>query len=531
MQSYKKNLNFSNADNRIEILSHLGFFVFIGFSAWFHDLRSTFGESAMILFNLINEPKIFSNYVWFSAHWFQNLMTVLAVKSNLSLPLISLVFSVAPSVFLYGIFLTVNYGFKQKKSGLILLLLLLGINQTFFVAVHTPLILVATFYLIIEGFRAVLKKYRSDFCPLVEMGIWAVACLSLFLFISIFPNAYIDITYSVRWLSPVGYFSSVAVSTFVVSFLMAAYLILFWIYRKQIKPLILFGIWAISTMALIFIFGRNNLLDVNFELLFFPLIAGFVGFFMLFLAKEFEQSITRFWILCVLVAFAIFGQLRTVRDFEKRQTDVVRLLQHLPKTADKIALPERIQQLERYIDPTYLAFETPIIASLHGLPVQSAFFIPNDMTKIVPSIPERNTLNPSYFHFFSPNYIIHRNPIFRLSPITKIVRDTVVVTGGDVQFALTEFPRLQRGDLVLISAYRKGSNYGSLVISDNLRVNTRLWQWEQYTSEPDSAGWQKLSTEIFIEKTDVHRIYVMNRNFRNEQIYFKNFRIEIWREE
>ncbi|MCL2414425.1 MAG: hypothetical protein FWC94_04145 [Bacteroidales bacterium] len=530
MQSYKKNLNFSNADNRIEVLSHLGFLVVIGLSAWFHDLRSTFGESAMILFNLINDLNFFSSSVWLSAHWFQNLMTVLAVKSNLSLSVVSLVFSVAPAVFLYAVFLIVYYVFKQKNAGIVLLLLLFGLNQTFFIAVHTPLILAATFYLIIEGFRTVLKKYRKDFCPLIEMGIWAAVCLLIFMFIRVSPNVYQDVIMGTHSFSFFGYFP-VAISAFVIPFAMATYLVLFWTYRKLKKPLILLGTWTVLAMILIFIFGQNGLVDVNFELLFFPLVAGLIGFFVLFFGDQLKQSGFRFWILCSLVIFAVFGQLRTLRDFEKRHDFVVQLLKHAPQAADKFALPEHLQQLERYIDPTFLAFETPLIAKLHGLPSQSVFFIPEDNTKTIPSIPDR-AFNSSYFHFSSPNYIIQKEPFIRRTLYESFAVDTITATGNGVQFALTISPRpeLHRGDSVSLSVLRKGSDFGHLVISDNLRINTRLWLSEQHVSEPDSAGWQKLTTNFLIEKTDIHRVYVMNRNYRNEQIYFKNFRVEIWRE-
>jgi|GEM_PF-1802401 len=524
-----KKLSIVNCQLSIHILLHLGFFVAIGLSAWFHDLRSTFGESAMILFNLINEPKIFSSDVWFSAHWFQNLMTVLAVSARLPLSLVSLVFSVTPMVFLYGVFLVVNYVFKQKNSGILLLLLFFGLNQTFFTAVHTPLILIATFYLVIEGFRFVWKKYRKDFCPLVEMGIWATACICLFFFIRVSPNAYQDVIDGVHWFSTFGYFFAIAISTFVIPFAMTAYLVLFWIYQSQKKPLILLGVWAVLTMMLIFIFGRTGLVDVSFELLFFPLIAGFIGFFVLFFGNEFKQTVTKLTILCALVVFAVFGQLRTFSEFETRQNFVVRLLEHAPKTADRFALPEHLQQLERYIDPTFLAFETALISSLRGRPVQSVFFIPEDTTKAIPSIPNR-TFSSSYFHFFNTDYILYAEPFIRRTLHESFVSDTITVTGNGVQFALTVASELHRGDSVSLSVLRKGSDFGHLIISDNLRINTRLWLPEQHVSEADTAGWQRLTTQIIIEKTDAHRLYVMNRNYRNERIYFKNFRVEVWRE-
>ena len=536
MQRYKNLTTCQNlpSERRIETLSHFGFLVVIGLSAWFHGLRSTFGESAMVLFNLINEPIFFASSTWFSVHWFQNLITVLAIKANLSISLVSLVFSVSPMIFLYGVFLIINYVFRQKKSGIFLLLLFLGVNQTFFGAVHTPLILATTFYLVIAGFRTIWKKYVNDFSPFVQMIIWAIACL--FLFTKVSSNAYSDVVEGAHNFSFIGYFSSVAISVFVISFVMMAYLVLLWIYKRQFKPLILMSFWSVLMIALIFIFGRKGLVDVNFELLFFPLIAGYIGFFISFLGHEFTRSATRFWILCILVIFAVFGQLRAFPDFEKRKNYVVRLLQHAPKTTDKLALPEHLQQLERYIDPTYLAFETALISSLRRLPMQSIFFIPADTTTSIPTIPT-GKLNSSYFHFFNPTYIVRNTRIINRTlhkpprdSAIKALRDTLVVICDSSQFALTVGLYLRRGDSVSLSVLRKGSDFGHLVISDNLPINTRLWLSEQYISEADYAGWQTLSTNLIIEKTDWHKTYLMNKNHKNERIYFKNFHIEIWRE-
>ncbi|MCL2413184.1 MAG: hypothetical protein FWC98_03495, partial [Bacteroidales bacterium] len=204
-------------------------------------------------------------------------------------------------------------------------------------------------------------------------------------------------------------------------------------------------------------------------------------------------------------------------------------LQHAPKTADRFALPEHLQQLERYIDPTFLAFETALISNLRGLPIQSIFFIPEDRAKNIPTIPNR-AFNASYFYFSDANYIVQKEPFISRTLYESFTSGMVAVTGNGVQFALTRWPELHRGDSVSLSVSRKGSDFGHLIISDNLRVNTRLWLTERDISEADTAGWQKLTTTFLIEKTDIHRIYVMNRNYRNEQIYFKNFHIEIWRE-
>jgi len=437
------------------------------------------------------------------------------------------VFSTTPTIFLYAVFLIANYVFKQKNSGIFLLLLLLGVNQTFFGAVHSPLILAATIYLVFAGFRTIWKKCHNDFSPLVEMGIWAFLCL--FLFVRVSPTTYVDVIDGAHHHSFIGYFSSVAISIFVISFGMAAYLALFWIYKKQFKHLILLGIWTVVMLTLIFIFGRNGLVDVLFELLFFPLIAGIVGFFVLFFRDEIQRPAIHFWILLALFVFAIFGQLRTFQEFKHRQNSVVKLLNHTPKTADKHALLEQTQQLKKYIDPTYLAFETPLIASLFRLPVQSVFFIPADTTRVIPNISEK-ALNPAYFHFRSSNYTVSDTPFIKRTLFKSIVYDTVVTIGGKNQFALNAILKLHRGDSVYLSVWRKGSDFGRLLITDDLRISTRLWMPEHDISEPNAAGWQRLSTRLIIDKTDLHKAYVWNENYKNERIYFKNFRIEIWRE-
>jgi len=532
MQRYEKKSGFQfsvfgfqkNVDQRIELLSHFGFFVAIIFSARFHELRNTFGESAMILFNLINDPNFFSTSAWLSVNWFQKLMTILAVKSNFSLSSVSIVFSASPMLFLYGVFLIVNYILKQKSSGIFLLLLLLGINQTFFTAVHTPLMSAATIYLVIAVFRLVWEKYNNALSPLVEMGIWAFACL--FLFVRVPPIAHGDIADGMYSFSFISYFSSVAISTFVISFAMVAYLVLFWIYKKRLKPLILFSVWTVLMFALIFIFGRNGLLNIRFELLFFPLIAGFVGFFVLFFETEFQQSTFRFWVFLALVFLAIFGQSRTLQEFEKRQNYVVKLLQHTPnracelnnvETVDKFALPEHLQQLERYIDPTHLAFETLLISEFRGLPVQSVFFIPQNTTV-------------SHLPFSFSDYTISDTAFIKRTLFDTIVYDTIAITGDSVQFAFNFVLKFHRGDSISVSVWRKGSNFGRLLITDNVFRHTRLWMPEQDISEPDSAGWQKLSTSAIIDKTDWHKVYVWNEKYKNEEISFENIRVEIWRE-
>jgi len=528
MQRYKK-ISILNSQFSIDWLSHLGFLAVIGLSAWFHELRSTFGESAMHLFHLINDPQIFSNAGLFSVHWFQNVLTVFAINANASLSFVSLVFSVTPAIFLYSIFLITRYGFQQKKSGILLLFLLFGINQTFFIAVHTPLILIATFYLIIEGIRAIWRKHRSDFRPEIEMAIWGLACLLLFFSIRISPNVYQDVIVGMHNFSLIGYFLNVAIGTFVISFLMAAFLVLFWFHQKQKKTLKEFGAWIALALAFISIYGQSGFVDVNFELLFFPLIAILVGGFVVFFGDKLQQPGKRFWILCALVIFAVFGQLRTLPEFQARQNYVVRLLDHAPKTADKFALPEHLQELSRYIDPTFLAFETPLIASLRGRPVQSIFFIPERNPETIPNL-FNHTFNENYFQFSNLNYTVLNESIIPRSLDSLFIFDEITALGEDRQFGLTLQHRLQRNDSLSLSVWRKGSDFGHLVISDNDVRNHRLWMSEQYISEPNADGWQKLSIDFVIETRDRYRIYFMNANYRQERIYFKNFRVEIWRE-
>jgi len=528
MQRYKK-FSILHSQFSIDWLSHLGFLVVVGLSAWFHALRSTFGESAMDLFNLINEPQIFSSAVWFSVHWFQNLLTVFAVHANASLPFVSLVFSVSPAIFLYSIFLITRYKFNQEKSGILLLFLLFGINQTFFIAVHTPLIFIATFYLIIEAIRVFWKKCRSDFRPEIEMAIWGLACLFLFFSIRISPNVYQDVIVGTHNFSLIGYFSSVAISTFIISFLMTAFLMLFLIKQKQKKALKEFGAWIALALAFISISGQSGFVDVNFELLFFPLIAILVGGFVVFFGDEFKQPGTRFWILCTLVIFAVFGPLRTLPDFQARHNYVVRLLDHAPKTADKFALSEDLQELERYIDPTFLAFETPLIAGLHGRPVQSVFFIPERHPETIPNLSNR-TFNANYFPFSSLNYSVKKEPFIPRTPKFIFVQDTLIVaTGDNIQFALDVGLRLHRKDSVHISVWRKGSDNGHLIL-DNRNPRTSEWTMQRCVSEPNADGWQKLSIIQIARTTEAYAAFVMNTNYRNERIYFKNFRVEVWRE-
>jgi hypothetical protein len=524
MQRYKK-LSIINYQLSIELLSHLGFFVVIGLSVWFYHLRNAFGESAMILFNLINEPDLFAKSTWFSIHWFQNVMTILAVKSNLSFSLVNVVFSASPMIFVYGIFLMTRYVFKQKNAGIFLLLLFLGVNQTFFGAVHSPLVLASMFYLVLVIFRTIFGKYQHHFSQFTEVGIWAFLCL--FLFVRVSPSTYSDVVEGSYYFSFIGYFSSVAIGAFVISFIMAAYLGLAWIYKKQFKQLILLIVWTVLMLSLIFIFGRNGLLSVGFELLFFPLIAGLVGFFAIDFRIENEPSSTRFWMVWTLVILAVFGQIRTYQDFEKRHNFVVKLLQHTPKTGDKFALYEKTQQLERYIDPTYLAFETPLIAKLHGLPKQTVYFVPTDTTKNIPKI---TTAHSPYFQFSDQNYIICDTSFIKRT-LYKIMSDTVDIFSGDtVQYAATKSLFLQRGDSISLSVLRKGSDNGLLLLTDHLPQHIKFWMREQFVSEPDTEGWQKLFSTMIISETERYKTYLWNKNHKKEQIYFKDFRVEIWRE-
>jgi hypothetical protein len=542
MQSYENKSKIPNLKSKIEILSHLGFLAAIVLSVCFHELRSTFGESAMILFNLINEPDFFVKSTWFSWNWFQNLMTILAIKSNLSFSLVSLVFSASPTIFLYGIFLISDYIFKQKYSGILLLLLLLGVNQTFFGAVHTQLMAIATIFAILCGARVIWKEDESQFA---KMNTWGMLCLiTSNVLITTFasPNAYADVIDGNFHFSFLRYSLFVAISTFIIPFMMMTYLILLWIHRKQFGKLAYSMFWIVAMLVMIFFRGADGgLLSMDFERAFFPLIASIVGFFVINLENETKStslnSQVRFWIISALVILAVFGQLRSFTDFQKRQNYVVKLLSHAPQFTDKFMLSEHLQQLERYIDPTYLAFETPLIAKFHGLPIQSVFFTPTDTTKTIPEI-TTHKFNTSFFPFTNSQYFVYNEPFIKKTLVGnekllewfRLIYKREVVTGDEEVFALTTILGLRRGDSVQLSVMRKGSDFGHLVISDNLPINTRLWRVQDSVSEADIEGWQKLSMSYIVEKTDRHKVYVMNRNAENDRIEFKNLSIEIWRE-
>jgi len=498
------------------------------------------------LFNLINEPQIFSSTVWFSVHWFQNLLTVFAINANASLSVVSLVFSTAPAIFLYSIFWIVRYGFKQKNSGILLLLLLFGVNQTFFMAVHTPLIFVATLYVILEGIFQIgyRKNYRYENFRLhdkdgnVTIVYWYWALIAVFPFVWPYANVFQDVIMGAHYFSFIGYSLSVAIGTFVIPFLMLAYLVLFLFYKSKNETAETgfgFTYWPFFAISFLLInisrHSRNGLVDVNFELLFFSIIMLIIGFFMIYLWDELKKPGYRFWIVCALVIFAVFGQLRTLPEFQTRQNYVVRLLERAPKTADKLALPEHLQELSRYIDPTFLAFETPLIAGLRRLPMQSIFFIPECErdARFVPRI-SNHTFNENYFQFSSLDYTILNTPIIPRSLDSLFVSDRIVALGDDQRFGLTVRHKLQRGDSLSLSVWRKGSDFGHLVVSDDRNQNLTFWLEEQLVSEPNSANWQKLSTSFVAPQTQSFRFFVYNRNYKKERMYFKNFRIEIWRE-
>jgi len=158
-----------------------------------------------------------------------------------------------------------------------------------------------------------------------------------------------------------------------------------------------------------------------------------------------------------------------------------------------------------------------LIAELRGLPVQSVFFIPEN--------------TPIYHLPFSfSDYTISDTAFIKRTLFDTIVYDTIAITGDSVQFAFNFVLKFHRGDSISVSVWRKGSNFGRLLITDNILRHTRLWLPEQDISEPDSAGWQKLSTSTIIDKTDWHKVYVWNEKYKNEEISFENIRVEIWRE-
>ncbi|MDR1951104.1 MAG: hypothetical protein LBP96_02605, partial [Bacteroidales bacterium] len=345
-----------NCQLSIEVLSHIGFFFAIGLAAWFHYLRNTFGDSAMILFNLINEPNFWASSTWLSVNWFQNAMTILAVKSNFSLPLVSMVFSASPMMFAYIVFLITFYGFKRNFSGIFLLLLLLGINFSFFGAVNSIYIAIVSWYAVIVLFSFIFTKKGKSF------NVWSETIFASIIAIGLqiaFVNQRaadrlpcLDMAVDELYFSLTDYFFGQAINTYVIVGCFVGFLCLMWAVRKDYYRLLSFLLLILVLLGfLIFLllkkFQKEDIFIFDYEFLFLPLVALVLMAMNEFVWERFPINKRQFGILAILVFLAIGGQLRNLSMFEKRQSDTIRLLTASNSlSAEKIAISNRFQRTE-----------------------------------------------------------------------------------------------------------------------------------------------------------------------------------------
>ncbi len=114
------------------IIEHLLFIVLLILSVVFYQER-LFADSGYYLINVINNNSFWVEHNRFILI-FSQILPVVGVKLRLSLKLILLLYSVGHVLFFYAIFLVTSYLYKDKLSGLLLLLLqTLGIMSGFFV--------------------------------------------------------------------------------------------------------------------------------------------------------------------------------------------------------------------------------------------------------------------------------------------------------------------------------------------------------------------------------------------------------------
>ncbi|MDR0437732.1 MAG: hypothetical protein LBH22_05460 [Bacteroidales bacterium] len=553
MQRYKKKLNsqFSilnsqlNLNRGVELLSHFGFLVAIGLTAWFHHLRNTFGESAMILFNLINNPELWTATTWYSANWFQNVITILAVKGNLSLPLVSIVFSASPMIFSYLVFLLTYYGFKQKFSGVFLLLLLLGINASFFEAVNTTFSVVVLLYMFVALIRFIFEKHftkqHNDFCALFEMSVFGTLAIFAQLIGRFLTNTPLtersitpcpNIDFSEWYPSFMNFLGKQAINTYIIIAYLALFLCVFWMVRKNYKELTVFLFF--SVLLVLMAWHNKHLFIFDYEQRFLFLLAFVLIAMNGFIWERFPLNKLRFGILIILVFLAIGGQLRMLPKFEKRQEHTLRLLNASAAIpAEKIALSEDLQVTEKYINSKYLAFETPIITALHNLPQKSIFFIPKDVNYFDDQV-FNNVPNQRYFRFSDQSYTILEEPLIPRKLIVDTIFDidSVYYVGKKTQWSVNYYlgHMLELGDSVEVSVWRKGSDRGLLVISDRENPND-IFYIQQTVSEPDENGWQNLLFAFTLNQNKHPlKTYGWNQNYKNEDMFFKEFRVRIWRE-
>ncbi|MCL2682842.1 MAG: hypothetical protein FWE63_05075 [Bacteroidales bacterium] len=546
MQRYKIFSNSQlNINRGVELPSHLGFLVAIGLTVWFHYLRSTFGESAMVLFNLINNPELWTATTWYSANWFQNVMTILAIKCNLSLPLVSMVFSASPMIFSYLVFLLTYYGFKQKFSGIFLLLLLLGINASFFEAVNTTFSVVVLLYVFVALFRFIFEKHfakqSNDFRALFELSAFGILAIFVQLFgrfntnpplieRSIIPCPNID--FSDWYPSFMTFLGKQAINTYIIIACLAIFLCVFWIVRKNYKPLTVFLFF--SMLLLLLTWHNKHVFIFDYEQRFLFVLAFVLIAMNGFIWEQFPLNKLRFGILIVLVFLAIGGQLRLLPKFEKRQEHTLRLLDASTAiSAEKIAFSENLQVMEKYINSNYFAFETPIITALYNLPQKSIFFIPKGVNNFDNHGFDRIP-NPHYFRFSDQSYTFLEEPLIPRKLIVDTIFDvdSLYYVGKKTQWGVNYHlgHMLQLGDSVEVSVWRKGSDYGHLVISDRKNPND-IFYIQQTVSEPNEDGWQKLLFAFTLNQNKYPlKAYGWNQNYKNENIFFKEFRVRIWRE-
>ncbi len=329
MQRYKKFITYqiSPSDRNIQRLSHLGFLVVIGFTAWFHELRSTFGESAMTLFNIINHPDLSSLSAWCNVNFFQNITTILAVKINLSLTWISLIFSTSPMIFAYGIFGITEYGFKQKYSGILLLLLLSGVNTSFFGAVHTAYSGLCLVYLIASFVFFILEKKGISLNADRKLSVFGLLALGLSVVLKRPSLEYFNAKWGEWCFSPLSYFSGIALNTYVIIGCVGLYLIIFLKAQNNVKTIKQIVFWSFCLLVFVVFWSKKNQFSFDYEILLLPLIAEVLLAVKIFILDPFSMTKLRFWTLFILVCLAIGGLLRTHTTFEKRESDVIQLIQ------------------------------------------------------------------------------------------------------------------------------------------------------------------------------------------------------------
>ncbi|MDR2906712.1 MAG: hypothetical protein LBU91_01815 [Bacteroidales bacterium] len=540
MQSYEKNPTFQttktyNWSMYLTALSHVGFWVAIGLTTWFHYLRTTFGESAMVFFNLVNAPNLWSAETWLSANWFQNVLTILTVNGQCSLTFVSMVFSSAPMIYTYLIFIVCRYGFKQTFSGVFLLLLLLGVNYSFFGAVNSTYDMLCTLYFGLALIVFICTKYIVKTHALFELGFFGLLAIYTQLLHGSIPTVIADSANSVHAFSRLNYLLSMAINNYVIIGCMVVFLCLVWLVKKDYRALGVFGGLAV-VLFLITFRCANILFTFDFEQIYLPLAALVLMAMNGYVWEPAPLNKWRLGIIGILLCLSIGGQLRMLPTFEKRFADVQRLQEAaFAFPSEKIALAEHFQATYKYMDARFLPFETAVISGLYNLPPKSIWLYPTDSA--APTEDKLTSLVSShtdYFPFSETQYTVLNEPIIPRKLIfdTVFAPDTAAVTTVENRYALGfGFGRLEQGDSIHVEAWRKGSDYGHLVLSDGHNPNI-FWMCEQTTGKPNSFGWQKLSyTFVVNQSKEPLKTYVCNLGEEGrETIFFGHLWVRIWRE-